>query len=194
MKRREFVRSIAAAGASTTLGPGIVRPEPNPSSREVTRLDTGWHFIRGDASDAHDVLVGNAWENVAFGVSSGSLVGANPFSTDAGIASILLQTERDSASHVYALSVVRSENVARILGASLALIGSASTYQIRYTTDGTVPGLGSQRYVRPIETPRSIRAALVSGGKLVVTLDEATPRFRVQGSAPPESRDPFRHD
>jgi beta-galactosidase len=145
--------------------------------------------------DAAGTVVATAWENVAFGAVGGaSLVGANPFSSDAGIASILVQTEPGAAfGALYALSIVRGDRAAHILGASSAVIGPAPGYEIRYTADGSVAELGAPRYAGPIENAPPLRAVLVAGTRVVAALDETAEKFRIRGSAAPASRDPFRH-
>jgi hypothetical protein len=154
-------------------------------------------FCHAALRDAHGTLVADAWENVAFAAADGAaLVGANPYSTDGGIASILVETAPGTpgvlpAGAVYALSVVRGERGARVLGASAGVAGGVPPFALRYTADGAEPGPDSPAYEGPVTAGR-VRAALVVDGRVVVRLDEGTERFRVRGSAPPETRDPFR--
>ena len=158
-------------------------------------------FVRAELRDAAGTLVSSAWENVAFGATGGvRLVGANPFSTEAGIASILAVTETGAApGAVYALAIIgsqrnqRNQRNQRIVAASAALTGPARPHQIRYTNDGSDPATASSITRRPIPGELPLRAALVVDGRVVATVDERTPKFRVPASAPPESREPFRH-
>ncbi|HYJ78370.1 MAG TPA: glycoside hydrolase family 2 TIM barrel-domain containing protein [Longimicrobiaceae bacterium] len=145
--------------------------------------------------DAASTVVAGAWENVAFGATGDvRLVGANPFSSDAGIASILAQTEPDAAAAaLYALCIVRGEGGVGVLGASASLTGPAEPFVIRYTTDGSVPGAESSLYAHPLTHAAGLRAALLVAGRVVATLDERTEKLRMRGSAPPEAREPFRH-
>lgn len=115
----------------------------------------------------------DAWENVAFGVTgSATLVGANPFSSDAGIASILVQTGPGAApASVHALAIVPTGGSMRILGASLALEGSAPRHEVRRTTDG---------------------GELLVHGHVVASLAADAQKFRIPASAGPDRRDPFR--
>ena len=115
----------------------------------------------------------DAWENVAFGVTGGAtLIGANPFSTDAGIASILVQTEPGGAPvSVHALAAVSTGEAARILDASLGLEGKAPRHDLRRTTTG---------------------AELVVSGRPVASLALNAPKFRIPANAPPATREPFR--
>ncbi|MDP3772948.1 MAG: glycoside hydrolase family 2 TIM barrel-domain containing protein [Gemmatimonadales bacterium] len=130
-------------------------------------------FCYASLRDAHGTVVPDAWENVAFGVTGGAtLVGANPFASDAGIASILVQTEPGAApGSVHALAIVPNGGSARILGASLALEGRAPPREIRRTTGG---------------------AELLVHGQVVASLSAAAPKFRIPASAAPDRRDPFR--
>lgn len=178
--------------------PGIVERmqlSVDLSGRAPDRNGRDVLFCRASLQDVRATVVATAWENVAFGASGdASLVGANPFSSDAGIASIPVRTEPGAASAaLYALCILRGERDARILGASLALLGSAPSYEIRYTTDRSVPGRSSRLYTGPIEDAGRLRAALVTRGDVVAVLDETTPKFRIRGSKAPASRDRFRH-
>jgi beta-galactosidase len=130
-------------------------------------------FCHASLVDAHGTVVPDAWENVAFGVTGGAaLLGANPFSSDAGIASILLETEPGAASaSVHALAIVRGGGSARILSASQALEGRAPRHKVRHTPDGR---------------------ELTVQGRVVASLAIDAPKFRVPASAPPEAREPFR--
>ncbi|HET7461585.1 MAG TPA: glycoside hydrolase family 2 TIM barrel-domain containing protein [Longimicrobium sp.] len=152
-------------------------------------------FCRASLKDAAETTVPSAWENVAFGATGGvRLVGANPFSTEAGIASILAVTEPGAApGALYALSISGVGREARILAASAALTGPARPYQIRYTNDGSDPATSPRIVLRPVPGALPLRAALVVDGRVVARLDEQAPKFRVPASAPPGTREPFRH-
>jgi hypothetical protein len=131
-------------------------------------------FCHASLRDAHGTVVPDAWENVAFGVTGGAtLIGANPFASDAGIASILVQTEPGAAPAViHGLTLVSTGGTARILGASLALEGEAPPHEIRHTADG---------------------GELLVHGRVVASLAADAPKFRIPASAPPDRREPFRH-
>ena len=161
---------------------------PSVNARDVL-------FCHASLQDTRGTVAADAWENVAFGATRGvSLVGANPFSSDAGIASVLLQTEPGATPDaVYALSIVRGPRDVRVLGASLAMRRAAPAYEIRYTTDGSAPGPGSILYTRPVTNAAKLRAALVERRQVVAVIDETTPKFRIQGSIAPKSRDQFHH-
>ena len=150
-------------------------------------------FCRAALQDVTGTVVAAAWENVAFGATGAvSLIGANPFATDGGIASILLETKpaRDSWS-VYALSVVRTDRV-RILGASVAMSGAEMPFEVRFTRDGSAPGPRSARYAGPLDGAEAVRAALVVAGRTVATLDEGAEKLRMRASVAPPARGVFR--
>jgi beta-galactosidase len=150
-------------------------------------------FCHASLRDARGTVVTDAWENVAFGVTGAArLVGSNPFSSEAGIASILVETDRGRADvAIQALSIVRDGDSARVLGATTALEGGAPRHELRYTTDGSEPGPASSRYRGPVAASPRIRAGLLVRGRLAATLAMDAPKFRVPASAPPERREPF---
>jgi beta-galactosidase len=187
---------VAARHAVRTPGPvERLRLEVDLSGRPPARAGKDVLFLRAALADAAGAVVADAWENVAFGATGEvALLGANPFSSDAGIASILLRTEPGGAAGAaYALAIVRGPGGARLLGASAAVAGGVSPFELRYTTDGSAPGPRSPRYAGPIAAARPVRAALLMGGRVVAALDERTQKFRLRGSAPPDAREPFRH-
>jgi len=189
-------REVARHEVSTPGPVEQLRLSVDHSGRPLSRNERDVLFCRASLHDARGSVVAGAWESVAFGTTGGgvSLAGANPMSSDAGIATILLQTEpRSAANAVFAVSIIRGERNARILGASSGLLGPAPSYEIRYTTDGSLPGLRSTRYTGPVESGAPLRAALVSAGRVVALLDESAPKFRIRGSAAPKTRDPFKH-
>lgn len=170
---------------------------PGPAEQVVLSLDeSGRAFaaedrdialLRAELRDAHGTTVPDAWENVAFGATGAiTLVGANPFSSDAGIASVLLQAgAREPRGAVYALSVVRDGDRVRVLSASLGVGGRAGSYDVRVTTDGADPGARSGRYTGPLTTSGRVRAALLVAGRKVFAADSDVPKFRIAGSTAP---------
>jgi hypothetical protein len=170
---------------------------PGPLEEMVLALDeSGRAFavegrdvamLRAELRDAHGTTVPDAWENVAFGATGAiTLVGANPFSSEAGIASVLVQAgAREPRGAVYALSVVREADRARVLSATLGIGGRSGSYDVRVTTDGTEPGGRSLRYAGPLTTSGRVRAALLVAGRTVFTADSDSPKFRIAGSTAP---------
>ena len=150
-------------------------------------------FCHASLRDAPGTVAPDAWENVAFGVTGGgALVGRNPYASEAGIASILVETQPGRAPiSVHALALVPGEDAVRIVGASLAVRGGGSSHRLVYTTDGTPPGAASPRYRRPVEPNPRLRAGLVVQGRVVATLAAGAAKFRIPANAPPERRGPF---
>jgi beta-galactosidase len=150
-------------------------------------------FCHASLRDAVGTVVPDAWENVVFGVrGDAELVGRNPYSSEAGVSSILADVRpgRGSVS-VYGLAIVSGGGAARVLGAALALRGDAPPYGLVYTTDGAEPGPSSARYRGPVEAASDLRAALVVQGTVLASLALNEPKFRIPATAPPEKREPF---
>ena len=144
-------------------------------------------FCRASLVDAHGTVVADAWENVAFGAAGGvRLVGANPFSTDAGIASILIERDgRDERATVFALAVVSGKP----MSASLGLGGTAVASQ--RSADGKRSGDRGRRKGRGVargrcsQVPHPDQCAAGSAGavsSLIVTLNEV--KGTISGMAP----------
>lgn len=147
-------------------------------------------FVRARLVDAEGTTVHAAWENVFFGATGSlELVGANPFSSEAGVASILLQGGAGATGVVYALAVVEVEGRARVLSAALGVATAPAAGEIRVTTDGSEPTASSPAYAGPLEAAERVRAALFVAGAPVVLADGAAPRFRIPGSTAPRSQE-----
>ncbi len=151
-------------------------------------------FCYAALCDANGTVVPDAWENVAFGVTGGAtLIGANPFASDAGISTILVETAPHTfPGLVHALAVVPSGGSSRILAASAALEGPEPAHEVRYTTDGSDPGPASPRYGGPVAASPALRAGLLVRGRVVASLAAGAPKYRIPVSAPPDRRGPFR--
>jgi beta-galactosidase len=144
-------------------------------------------FVHAELVDDAGTVLFDAWENVSFGVlGQASVIGLNPFSTDAGIASILLEAEAAIASAaLYALSLVPlGDNVAVFAAATTLDSSAAPAFELRVTTDGAAPNATSALYVEPVQGER-VRAGLFVDGALLVEADSTTARYRMQASAPP---------
>jgi beta-galactosidase len=150
-------------------------------------------FCHASLRDAHGTLVPDAWENVAFGVAGdAALVGRNPYSSEAGVSSILADVRQGrEAVSLYGLAIVSDGGAARVLAASLALRGAAPPHQLVYTTDGTEPVPGSPRYRQALQAASGLRAGLVVQGQVLASLGADEARFRIPATAPPEKREPF---
>ena len=144
-------------------------------------------FLYAELRDAHGTTVPDAWENVSFGATGDiELIGANPFSSDAGIASILVQTETSRPRGVvYALCAVRDGDRVRVLSAGIGLGGDTQPYEVRVTTDGSEPDGAAMRYDGPFVAAGRVRAGLFIGGRRIVTADTESARFRIAGSTAP---------
>ncbi len=148
-------------------------------------------FLHAELRDAAGTLVTSAWENVAFGsIGQVAVIGANPFSTDAGVASALLATERRRPrGAAYALALVQLDGAWHVLTAALGIAVSAPAAEVRVTTDGSTPTAASPRLrgSRLAMTGDRVppRASLFVGRELVATLDANHPRFHVAGSTAP---------
>jgi beta-galactosidase len=145
-------------------------------------------FLWAELRDGDGTVVADAWENVSFGATGDvQLVGANPFSSEAGVASILLQTEvRKPRGAVYALSVVRDGDEVRVLSGGLGIGSETGTWQVRVTTYGGEPGPEAPVYAGPLVVSGRVRAALLVNGTPVVEADSETPKSRIVGSTAPE--------
>jgi beta-galactosidase len=167
--------------------------EVDRSGREPERSRKDMLFCHAALRDARGTMVVDAWENVAFGATGGATpVGRNPSSSEAGIASILLETRPGRVpAAVHALALVPLGGEMRILGTSLALRGGAPPHELRFTADGSEPGVGSHRYRRPLPASPAIRAAMLVQDRVVVTLAASAPKYRIPANAPPETREQF---
>jgi hypothetical protein len=144
-------------------------------------------FLRAYLRDADGTTVPDAWENVFFGATGAlTLVGANPFSSEAGIASIVMQTEASRPrGAVYALCLVRDGERVRVLSAATPVGGDVEPHEIRVTTDGSEPTVDAVRYEMPLVASERVRAALLVAGRRVVEADLRAPKFRIAGSTAP---------
>jgi beta-galactosidase len=165
--RRVARHSVSTAGAVARLALSV-----DVSGRPRDRHRKDVLFCHASLLDARGTLVTDAWENVAFGATGGArLLGANPYATEAGIASILVEIAPGLRSaSVHAIALVSGGGSTRLLDASLGLEGRAPRHQARRTAAG---------------------AELLVKGKLVAELAAEAAKFRMPASAPPEKRDAF---
>lgn len=163
------------------------------AGRAIDRQQGDQLFCRAFLQDARGTTVPDAWENVAFGASGGArLIGANPFGSDAGIASILVQAEPETGPFsVHAIALAPADGGVLILDGGIASDGPPPAAEVRYTTDGTIPGVTAQRYHGGVIPAGGLRAALLLGERVIATIAEGAPKFRISASAPPERREAF---
>ena len=126
----------------------------------------------------------SAWENVFFGATGDiRLTGANPFSWNAGVVSILVETDvRRPRGVVYALAVIREGGEVRVLVDARSVGADVARHRVRLTTDGSDPGAGQPLVEDLVTAQGRVRAVLTVGGRPVVTADTDAPRFRTAGS------------
>jgi hypothetical protein len=153
-------------------------------------------FCYAELRDGNGTVVHDAWENVAFGIrGAASVVGRNPFSTEAGIASTLIRTPAgEEPFTVYALaSVPATDGATRIVSGAVSSDGSTpAAHTVRYTTDSSEPALSSPEYAAPLPQSEGLRASLYIGDQAVASLTAGEPRYRIPISAPPDRRGTFR--
>jgi beta-galactosidase len=144
-------------------------------------------FLWAELRDGDGTVVPDGWENVAFGATGDlQLVGANPFSSEAGVASILVSAEGPRPRGVvYALSIVRGEDGVRVLAGAIGVGGEADRWDLRLTTDGSEPGADAGRYQGPFAAEGRVRAGLFVRGTRVAEADTETPTLRIAGSTAP---------
>jgi beta-galactosidase len=171
---------------------------PGPAEHLNLRLDESGRpfaadgkdvaFLHAELNDANGTTVPDAWENVFFGATGDiGLVGANPFSSEAGIATILAQTEaRQPRGAVYALCLARDEDQVHILSASLPFGSGAEPFEVRATTDGSDPTGGAIHRAGPAVGVGRVRAALFVDDRRVLEADTDAPKFRIPGSTAPQ--------
>ena len=131
-------------------------------------------FVHAHLQDAAGVDVTTASAPVFFGVTGQTrLLGDNPIRSEAGIATILVESEQAaSAGTVYALCLFKEKEEVRIVSAAAAVDGHrVSDYEIHFTTDGSKPSGESPLYVKPLKNASQLRAAILVNGQVVAVAD-----------------------
>jgi beta-galactosidase len=131
-------------------------------------------FCHAELRDKAGTRVPGVEVPVFFGVNKPArLTGHNPILSEAGVGTVLLESESDHASAVvYALCQVRTDNGVRILSAAGSPSGKlVPDYVIRYTTDGTEPTAAASVYEGPIKDAPSVQAALFAEGHRIAIAD-----------------------
>jgi beta-galactosidase len=180
-------RAVARQVVRTPRGLRRMDLELDEGGRPFALTGKDMAFLRAYLRDADGTTVPDAWENVFFGATGAlTLVGANPFSSEAGIASIVMQTEASRPrGAVYALCLVRDGERVRVLSAATPVGGDVEPHEIRVTTDGSEPTVDAVRYEMPLVASERVRAALLVAGRRVVEADLRAPKFRIAGSTAP---------
>jgi beta-galactosidase len=127
-------------------------------------------FCHADLVDPNNTILPTGKFPVFFGTDGATrLVGQNPIATEAGIATVLLESDTaNSAATVYALTLIPDGEQTRILSTAASPNGKPVTnYTIHYTTDGSEPSTRSSEYKNPIRSHPKLRAAIVVNGKVV---------------------------
>jgi len=146
-------------------------------------------FCYVDVLDASGTQVPQAQLAVFGGVvGEGRLVGESPILSEAGTATLLLETDHEEpVCQVYALCLVPTPGGVSVLSTSGRPDAQpAAPLQIRYTTDGGIPTSDSLLYEEPIANTSGLRVGLFVGGRLVLQGDlqqapVATGRFSAPG-------------
>jgi beta-galactosidase len=152
-------------------------------------------FCYASLQDKSGNLVPDTKAPVFFGATSQArLVGSNPIMSEAGMATILVESEGvKPACTVFAICLIREQNQTRILSATASPGGARSPdYKIHYTTDGTEPSAASPVYSRPLKNVPQLRAAILVQGKTVASADSrsnaASTRGRIASTAKAATR------
>jgi hypothetical protein len=171
---------------------------PGPVARLALALDEGGRpfgaegkdvaFLYATLRDAAGTVVPDAWQNVSFGATGDlAVVGTNPFSSEAGISSILLRTERARPrGAACALCLAGDGDRVEVLSAALPVGNEPGPLEVRVTTDGSDPIRGAVHRAGPVLGASRVRAVLLASGRPVAEADTAIPRFRIPGSTAPE--------
>jgi beta-galactosidase len=180
-------REVARHAVRTPAAPTRLALHLDESGRPFAADGKDVALLRATLLDANGTTVPGAWENVFLGATGDiALIGANPFSSEAGIASILVQTEtRGARGVVYGMAIVREDNQVHVLSTAVAVGGDVLPWEVRVTTDGSEPGSDAQVYEGPFAAHGRVRASLRVAGTVVVSADADTPKFRIPGSKAP---------
>lgn len=157
----------------------------DPTGRPFAANGKDAIFCRAELRDARGTLIPTNGMSVNFGETGPTrLVGQNPVATEAGIATVLLESDTiHPASTVFGLGVVEVKGEARILTAAATPDGSpAPTFSIRYTTDGSEPTADSPVYQQPLKNSPQLRAAILVKGNIVARSAVAVPASKITAS------------
>lgn len=147
-------------------------------------------FCRAELRDERGTLIPTNGMMVNFGENGPTrLVGQSAITTEAGIATVLLESDTARpVSAVFALGLVEVGGATHILTAAASPGGApAPAFNVRYTTDGTEPTAKSPLYKKPLQNSAQLRAAIVVGGTVVARATVAGPATKITASTTPAS-------
>lgn len=164
-------RKVAACELSTPGESSALTLQFDTSGKLFAADGKDMIFCRANMNDQTGTLVSKASEPVFFGVTGpAQMIGDNPISAEAGIATILLGSDV-ATPHciVYAMTMIQDADQIRILSAAASPDGGhVPDYKIHYTTDGSEPTGKSPEYSRPVKGVTQLRAAIFVEGRIVV--------------------------
>jgi beta-galactosidase len=160
------------------------RRTPGEPSQLSLRFDTSGRpfaarardvvFCHADVIDESGTITPDVRTPVFFGGNGPvRLVGNNPILSEAGSATVLLESDTaDPACAIYALCLVQQRDEVRVLSATASPCRvHASEFEVRYTTDGSEPSGSSPVYSKPVRNAPQLRAAIFVKGKTVAQAD-----------------------
>jgi hypothetical protein len=131
-------------------------------------------FCYTELRDTAGTIVPNGKVPIFFGTTGQCrLIGHNPILSEAGTATILLDSSvPNPTSAVYAVALIKEGDQTRIMSTAAAPDGSrVADFKICYTTDGTEPSASAAVYFQPVRTSGRLRAAILVGGQVVASVD-----------------------
>lgn len=135
--------------------------------------------------DKDGMLVSDAWENVWFAVTGDlQLVGMNPFTSEAGISSILVQSNRkDAQGALYALGLIRQGEQWLVVWCGQGINGAAVTGATLHDTTEGGGGVSDWPVVTgPLSAHETREVALVVDGQVLLRADVRTEKYSAPGS------------
>jgi beta-galactosidase len=143
-------------------------------------------FCRAELRDSHGTLVPTNGVTVSFGeTGDAQLVGQNSLGTEAGIATILLQSDAARpVSTVFALGMIEVNGETRVVTAAATPDGTRiPPFSVRYTTDGSEPTAASPIYRQPLKRAAQLRAAILVDGTVVARAARTASSTKITASA-----------
>jgi len=141
-------------------------------------------FCYADLQNKEGTIVPTAEFPVFFGTTGAArLMGCNPIASEAGTATVLLESDTaQPGCVVYAMCVIKENAGMRILATAASPEGTvAADYKIHYTTDGTEPSTASPVYSKPLTDVSQLRAAIMVRGQPVASADSRSRAASTRG-------------